>query len=43
MTEKQRQEEEQDLCTYGLFGELECDLANNNGDSGNKWRLWSDK
>ena len=40
MTEKQRQEEEQDLCTYGLFGELECDLTKNmetseiNGDCG---------
>ena len=39
MTEKQRQEE-QDLCTYGLFGELECDLTKNmetseiNGDCG---------
>ena len=40
MMEKQGQEEEQNLCTYGLFGELECDLAKNmetseiNGDCG---------
>ena len=40
MTEKQRQEEEQDLCTYGLLGELECDMTKNmetseiNGDCG---------
>ena len=40
MMEKQRQEEEQDLCTYDLFGELEGDPAKNmetseiNGDCG---------